>query len=171
MIIFPDKAISTLPIQQPLHILRLSSACNATSRYIHLPPHYEDHTIMMNVSLVTANINATNISTLNFWIWQHFSSNWTPPHLQKLANLPEVPVTWLYRDMINAIEPIHSFTIKDDDKDPFLIWTILMHPGTYIWTMGMISAVYMGVYCFKRFWIRPATPGTDLIPQSLCNMP
>ena len=33
-----------------------------------------------------------------------------------------------------------------------------MHPGTYIGTVCMIFAVCIGVYCFKRFWIRPATP-------------
>ena len=60
-IISPDKATSTVPLQQPFHILRLYSACSATSRYSHLPPHYEDHTMMMNVSLDTANINAINI--------------------------------------------------------------------------------------------------------------
>ena len=113
---------------------------------------------MMDVSLDTANINALNISTLDFRIWQHFSSSWTTLHLQKLANVPEVPVTELYRDMINTSEPTHVFTIKDDDKDPSLIWTILMYPGTFIGTIGMIFAVRVGVYCFKRFWIRPATP-------------
>ena len=87
-----------------------------------------------------------------------FSSNWTPPHLQKLADVPEVPVTQLYRNMINASEPIHSFTIKDNEEDPSLIWTILMHPRTYIGTIGMIFAVCIGVYCFKRLWIRPYTP-------------
>ena len=115
--------------------------------------------MVMNVSLDTANINSINISTLDFRIWQHLARNWTQPHLQKLTKVPEVPVTQLYRDMINASEPIHSFTIKDDDEDSSLIWTILKHPGTYIGTIGMIFAVCIGVYCFKRFWIRPATPG------------
>ena len=73
---------------------------------------------MMNVSLDTANINVVNISTLDFRIWQHFSSNWTPPHLQKLATVPEVPVIQLYKHLIDTSEPVHSFTVKDDDKDP-----------------------------------------------------
>ena len=67
---------------------------------------------MMNVSLDIANINAINISTLDFKIWQHSNRNWTPPHLQKLANVPEVPVTQLYRDMIDTSEPIHLFTVN-----------------------------------------------------------
>ena len=77
--------------------------------------------MMMNVSLDTANTNAINVSTLDFRIWQHFSRNWAPPHLQKLANIPKVPVTQLYRGMFNNSEPIHSFTIKDDE-DPSLTW-------------------------------------------------
>ena len=80
--------------------------------------------MVMNVSLDTANINAINISTLDFRIWQHFSRNWTQPHIQELTKAPEVPVTQIYRDMINTSESVHSFTIKDNDKDSSLIWTI-----------------------------------------------
>ena len=117
MIICPDKATSTVPLQQPFHILRLSPTCSTTSRYFHLPPGYEDHTIMMNVCLDTANIHAINILTLDFRILQYFNSDWTSPHLQKLANVPEIPVTQLYKHMINTSEPAHSFTIKNDDED------------------------------------------------------
>ena len=77
--------------------------------------------MVMNVSLDTANFNTINISTLGFRMWQHFSRNWTQPHLQKLTNVPEVPVAQLYRDTINASEPIHSFTFKDNDEDSSLI--------------------------------------------------
>ena len=158
MIICPDKATSTVPIQQPFHILRLSPTCSVTSRYFYLPLHYADHTIMMNGFLDTVNINAINISTPYFRIWQNFNSNWTSPHLQKLANVPEVLVAKLNKHIINTGEPVHSFTIKDHDEDPSFIWTVLTHPGTYIRTIGMIFAVCVGVYCFKRFWIRPSIP-------------
>ena len=116
-IIRPNKATSTVPCQQPFHILRLSPACSATSRYFHLPQCYEDHTMMMNVSLDTVNINTINISTLDFRIWQHFNRNWTPPHLQKMGNVPKGPVTQLYKHMIDTSEPVHSFTTMNDDKD------------------------------------------------------
>ena len=79
MIICLGKATSTVPLQWPFHIVRLFPVFSATSRHFHLTPHYEDHTIMTNISLDTANINAINISTLDFRIWQHFSSNWTQP--------------------------------------------------------------------------------------------
>ena len=72
---------------------------------------------MMNVSLDTANINAINTSTSDFRIWQNFNSNWTTSHLQKLTNVPEVPVTQLNKHMINTSEPVYSFIFKkDDDK-------------------------------------------------------
>ena len=172
MIICPDKATSTVPLQQPFHILRLSPACSATSRYLLLPAYYKDHTMMINVSMDTANINAVNVSALDFRIWQHFNSNWTSPHLQKLVNVPEVPVTQPYNHMINTSEPIHSFKIKDEDQDPSLIWTILTHPGTYIGTIGMIFAVYIGVSTALKHSGSGLPPlSTDLIPQSLCNMP
>ena len=83
---------------------------------------------------------------LDFRIWQHSNRNWTQPHLQKLTEVSEVPVAQLYGDMINASEPIHSFTIKDDDEDSSLIWTILKHPWTYIGTISMIFVLCIGVY-------------------------
>ena len=98
----------------------------------HMPPHYDDHTLMMNVFLDTANINAFNISTLDLRMWQNFGSNWIPPHLQKQANVCEVPFTQLYRDPINTSQQTYLFRIKDEDKDPSFIWTILIHPGTYV---------------------------------------
>ena len=60
--------------------------------------------------------------------------------------------------MINTSEPVHLFTFnKDDDEDPSPKWTILMLPGTYI-GLWYNFAVCIGVYCFKKFWFKPATP-------------
>ena len=105
---------------------------------------------MKNVSLDTANIIAVKMSTLDFRIWQHFNINWTSSHLQKFVNVPEAAVAQLCKHMIGTSEPVHPFTIKDDDKDPSLIWTILLHSGTYMGTIGMIFAVCIGVYCFNK---------------------
>ena len=128
--IFPDKATNTIPLQQLSDIQRISPAYSVTSNYFHLHPHYEDNSMIMNVSLDTSNINAINISTLDFIIWQHLNRNWTQPHPQKLTNVPKVPVTQLYRNMINASEPIYSFTIKNNDEKSSLIWTSLKYLGT-----------------------------------------
>ena len=76
---------------------------------------------MMNVSLDTTNIKAINISTPDFRIGQHFNSKWTSPHMQKLANVPEVPSLTVLKHIINTSRPVQSFTIKDDDEDPSLI--------------------------------------------------
>ena len=72
-IICPDKATSMVPFQQPSQILRSSPAGIPTSRYFHLLPHYVDHSIVMNVSLDTANIKQINISFLDFRVWQYSS--------------------------------------------------------------------------------------------------
>ena len=60
-IICPDKATRTVSLQQLFHILRSFPAYSAISRYFHLPQYYEDHSMVMNASLDTANINAINI--------------------------------------------------------------------------------------------------------------
>ena len=159
MIICPDKDTSIVPLQQPFHIIRLFPVCSASYRYFCLSPCYDDHTVMINISLDTANINTINISTPDFRIWQHFNRNWTTSDLQKLTNIDEVTVAPLYKYMTNTSEAVHSFTFnKENDKDPSLIWVILTHPGTYIGTIGMSFAVCILLHCFKRFWFRPATP-------------
>ena len=56
--ICPDKATSSSPLQQLLHILKLSPACSATFRHFHLPPHYEDNMMTVHVSFERANLNS-----------------------------------------------------------------------------------------------------------------
>ena len=129
-IICPIKAMSTVPLQQPFHTLKLSPACSATARYFHLPLHYEDQLqwwmhlwilqILMQLTSQPLILGYGNISTVtghhptcrNGLMYLKFQSH-------SSTNI------WF-----NTSEPVHSFTIKDDDKDPSLIWTILMHPGT-----------------------------------------
>ena len=60
--------------------------------------------------------------------------------------------------MVKSSEPVHSFTIKDDDDDPSLIWKILRHPGIYTGIIGTMFTICIGVYCFKIFCFRPSTP-------------
>ena len=156
--ICPDKVTSSSPLHQPFNILRLPPACNATSRYFHLPLHYEGHKITIHVSLHKANLNAINVSAPDFHIWQHFSSNWTTTHLQRLTDIPAIPVTWLYKHMVDQGEPILLFEVnRDTEEEPFLTWKLLVHPGTYIGTIGMTFFVCIGVFCLKRFWCRPTT--------------
>ena len=157
--ICPDKVTSSPPFQQPLHILKLPPAFSAMSRHFHLPPHYEDHVVTMYMSLNKANLNTINISTPDFHISQHFSSNWNTAHRQKLADVPEFPITQLCKHMIGLGEPILPFEInRDMEEGPCLTWKLLTHPGTYIGTIGVIFVVCIGIYCLKGFWCWSATP-------------
>ena len=40
-LICPEKPMETIPIQKPIHILKLPMACSATSSNFYLPPRYE----------------------------------------------------------------------------------------------------------------------------------
>ena len=70
-----EKPMETIPIQQPIHILKLPTACSATSSNFYLPPRYETPILDINISLNMANLHMLNISAHNFLIWQHLGSN------------------------------------------------------------------------------------------------
>ena len=68
-LICPEKPLETIPIQQPIHILKLPMACSAISSNFYLPPRYETPTLDINISLNMANLHMINISAHNFYIW------------------------------------------------------------------------------------------------------
>ena len=70
-LICPEKPMETIPIRQLLHVLKLPTACSATSAHFYLPPRYETLILNINVSLNMANLQAINITALHFCIWQH----------------------------------------------------------------------------------------------------
>ena len=96
-----DKAINSSLFQQLLHILKLPPNCSATSRHFHLLPHNEDPVVAMHVPLDGANLNRANISIPDFHIWQHFDSNWTTPDMQKMVDIPEIPIAQFHMHMID----------------------------------------------------------------------
>ena len=71
----PQKAMETIPIQKPIHILKLPTACCATSPNFYLPPRYETLTLDVNISLNMSNLYMINISAQDFHIWKHLGSN------------------------------------------------------------------------------------------------
>ena len=75
-------------------------------------------------------------------------------HLQKLVDIPEIPVAQLDRHIIDQDEPTLPFEINMMEEFSS-IWELLFHPGTYV---GIFSIVCIGVYCFKTFWCRPPSP-------------
>ena len=92
-LICPEKPMETLPIQQPIHILKLPMAFSATSSHFYLPPRYETPILDVNVSLNMANLYIINISAQHFYIWQHLGSNRSDMQLQPLTTIPSIPVT------------------------------------------------------------------------------
>ena len=159
-IICPDKATSSLPFQQPLHILKLPPSCSATSRHFHLPQYYDNNVMTIHVSLRRATLNSFNISVQDFHVWQHIGSNWSTTHIQKLVNVPEIPVTLLFRHLIGQSKPFLPFEMNrcSEEVGPFLIGTFLTHPGTYIGYPCTKLIASMGIYCLKKLWCRPASP-------------
>ena len=63
--ICPSKVTNSLLFQQLLNIQKLSPACRSTSRHFHLPPHYKDYVVTIQVSLNKANLNTINFSMPN----------------------------------------------------------------------------------------------------------
>ena len=61
-----EKPTETVPIQQPIHILKLPTACSASSSNFYLPPRYETSTLDIKISLNMANLHLLNISAHNF---------------------------------------------------------------------------------------------------------
>ena len=75
MLICPEKATVTITMRKPAHILRLPMACSATSPNFYLPSRYQTSNLDVNVSLNMANLHMINISSLDFYIWQHLRDN------------------------------------------------------------------------------------------------
>ena len=60
-LICPEKAMETIIIQKPVHILKLPTACSTTSPNFYLPPRYETPTLDVSISLNMANLHMINI--------------------------------------------------------------------------------------------------------------
>ena len=90
MLICPEKAIETIMIQKPVHILKLPMACNTTSANFYLPPRHESPNLDVNVSLNMANLHMINISALDFCILQHLGNNRSETQLQHLTTIPSI---------------------------------------------------------------------------------
>ena len=154
--ICPDQAPKSIKVQKPIHILHLPPACSATSQHFHLPPCYENHQLMIIISLNTANLNAMNISSPEFWVWQHFEDHWNKTQLHKLADVPTVPVAHLYKHMINNIGPIHPFNLADESVDDTgSFWTLLSHTGIYVVAIGLLIPAGLGIFCCYFFSHQP----------------
>ena len=154
-LICPEKPMETIPIKQPIHILKLPTACSATSSTFYLPPRYETPTLVVNISLNMANLHMLNISTQNFHIWQHLGSNRSDMQLQHLTTIPSIPVHKVYQHLLNSTMPVVPFN-TESSGNIITLWTLFTHPGIYVSAIGLIIPVGIGLFCCYFFWCQPA---------------
>ena len=150
-LICPEKPIETIHIQQLIHILKLPTACSATSSNFYLPSRYETPTLDINVSLNMANLCIKNISAQHFCIWQHLGSNRSDLQLQHLTTLPSIPVHRIYQHLLNSTMPIMLFNMESSEN-AHPLWNLFTHPGIYISAIGLILPVGIGLFCCYFFW-------------------
>ena len=156
-LIYPNKAPKSIKVAKPIHVLHLPPACSAMSRHFHLPPHYKNHGMRINISLNTGNLNKMNISSPEFWVWQHLENHWNKTQLHKLPDVPKVPVAPLYKDMIDNNGPTLPFNLADKlIDDTASIWTLFSHTGIYIMAIGFLIPAGLGIFCCYFFWCQPA---------------
>ena len=140
-----------MPIQKPIHILKLPMACSATSSNFYLPPRYETPTLDVNISLNMANLHMLYISALNFCIWQHLGSNRSDMQLQHLTTIPSIPVHRIYQHLLNNTMPVVPFNTESTGNTDSL-WTLFTHLGIYISAIGSLIPVGIGLFCYYFFW-------------------
>ena len=132
-------------------------ACSARSTNFHLPPHYENSALEVNISLYMANLNTINILSLDFHIWQHLEKHQKESQLQHLASILSVPVDQLYRHIANGIQHITPFTSPEESTgDTASIWTLFSHTGVYVTAIGLLIPAGLGIFCCYFFWFQPA---------------
>ena len=154
-LICPGEASKFITIQKPIHILWLPPACSATMPNFHLPPHYKNSVLEVNISLDMANLNMINISSMNFQIWQHLENHQNESLLQHLARVPSVPVGQHYSHMAKGIQHITPFT-EESTGDTDSIWTLFSHTGVFVMAIGLLIRAGLWIFCSYFFWCWPA---------------
>ena len=156
-LICPEKAMESIIIQKPVHILKLPMACSATSPNFYLPPRYETPTLDVNISLNMANLCIINILSQDFYIWKHLGNNRSDVQLQHLTTIPSIPVHKIYQHLLNNTLPIMPFDMdKESTEHTGSIWTLFLHQGIYITAIGLLIPVGQGLFCCYFFWCLPA---------------
>ena len=146
-----EKPMETMPIQKPIHILKLPMVCSATSSNFYLPPRYETPTLDVNISLNMANLHMLIISAQNFSIWQHLGSNRSDMQLQHLTTRPSIPVHKIYQHLLNSTMPVMPFNTESTGNTDSL-WILFTHPGIYVSAIGSLIPVGIGLFCCYFFW-------------------
>ena len=168
-LICPERPMETIPIQRPLHILKLPTACSGTLPNFYLPPRYETPTLNVNISLNWANIHAINITALHFAfgnIWEETTVIWTSNIL-----LPYHPYryTKYMNSLLNNSQCLMPFNMKSSE-DSGTLWSLFSHPGIYISALGSVLPVGIVFSVAITFGADLPHQRTDLYNQVRCNM-
>ena len=150
-LICPGKTMETIPIQKPIHILKLPTACSVTSPDFYLPPRYETPTLDVNISLNMAKLHMINILAQDVCIWKHLGSNRSDMQLQHLTTIPLIPVHKIYQHLLNNTLPVIPFDTESMENTDS-IWTLFAHLGICISAIGLLIPVGIGLFCCY-FWI------------------
>ena len=117
-----------IKVERPIHILTVPTACSATSSTFHLPLRYQTQHLEVNISLDIANLHMTNISSLDFHVWQHLKDQQNETQLQHLSTISSILVNKIYQHMINGTQHITPFnTAGESTEDTDLVWTLFLH--------------------------------------------
>ena len=150
-LICPEKPMETIPVRQPLHILKLPMACSTTTSHFYLPPRYKSPVLNINVSLDMANLQTVNITALHFHIWQHMGRNHSETQLQHLASIPSIPVHKVYEHLLNSSLHLTPFNTNPSENTNTL-WNLFTHPGIYVSALGSLIPVGTGLFCCYFFF-------------------
>ena len=152
-LICPGKATIFIKVEKPIHILTVLTACRTTSSTFHLPLRYQTPHLEVNISLDIANLHMTNISSLDFYIWQHLRDNRNETQLHHLTTIPSIPVNKCYQHMFSGTQhTTHFNTAYESTEDTDLIWTLFSHAGTYVTAIGSLIPEGLGIFCCYFFW-------------------
>ena len=156
-LICPGKATTFIKVEKSVHTLTIPTVCSATSSNFHLPPRYQTPHLEVNISLDIANLHMTNISSLDFHIWQNLRDHRSETQLQHLTTIPSIPVNKIYQHMINGTQYITPFKTADESTgDTDLIWTLFSYTGIYFMAIGLLIPAGLGIFCCHFFWYQPA---------------
>ena len=154
-LIYLEKPMETIPIQKPIHILKLPTACSATSSNFYLSPRYENPTLDVNISLNMANLHMLNISTQDFCIWQHLGSKRSDMQLWHLTTIPSILVHKIFQHLLNSTIPVMPFNTESTGNTDSLC-TLFTHLGIYVSAIGSLIPVGISLFCCYFFWCWPA---------------
>ena len=152
-LICPGETPRSATTQIPIHLLWLQPACKAASHHFHLSAWYESHEVTINISLNTANVNVSNISSQEFRIWQQLEDHRHGTLLHHLVNIPSVPIEKLYKQMVKSNGPINPFQSTDGSiGETVSVWTVISYAGVYVMAIGSLIPARLGIFCCYFFW-------------------